>query len=195
MNLDMLKVQNFKIGTFRCSQKQLELETQRFDYLKEKISVLNKNINILKSNFSKYKNAQEILAKQYTLLRSIEDELYKDVLQVGKTKALGYLPEPYLCASGRNLDYFIEYAISRNLSFHISEKGFTSRVLAIYDKRWVENLLNSNKDILYKNNLPLDADSFVKFVMDGKRVHYEDNMELFLLIAIAFNDSRLERIA
>lgn len=194
MSLNKLKVQNFRIGTFSISQEEFKAELDRYEYLKNKLGILNKNINMLKNNFLKYKNSQEALTKQYNLLKAVENEFYKDIFQVGKTKALGYLPESYFKNTGRDLNYFIEYAINRKLSFHITDAKYTSRIIAVYDKKWIEKLLYANQDILYKNNLPFDADNFVKFITDGKSVDYEDNMELFLLIAMAFNDNRLEKV-
>ena len=74
-------------------------------------------------------------------------------------------------------------------------KRYDVESVAVYDRQMLSRILRDNVNILVNSGLPLDVDKFVEFVMDKPTVNYRNNPELFMLIALAFNDSRLERIA
>ena len=96
--------------------------------------------------------------------------------------------------AGRDINYIVQFAIKNNLDFHISNRN-TVESISVYNRYFLRKILNDNKDILIDSGLSLDEDEFVRFVMDKPTVTYRSNPRLFILIALAFNDSRLERIA
>lgn len=193
MSLRELKVQNFKLKKFYYTEEENNKDKEIYNDLSKKIDILNSNINTLKNNFGEYKDAKNMMLKQYSLLRAVEKKFYKDIFNVGKTKALGYLPKTYFDKKGRDINYFIEFAIDNNLEFYICNR-FNNSTIVVYHKKWLEALLYSNKEVVQKSGLSLTDDKFVEFIMEYD-VDYDKNTELYMLIAMAFNDPRLEQVA
>lgn len=193
MSLRELKVQNFKSKKFYYTKEENEADIEVYNDLSKKIDILNSNINRLKNNFSEYKDAKNMMLKQYSLLRAIEKKFYKDIFNVGKTKALGYLPKTYFNEKGRDINYFIEFAIDNSLEFYICNR-FDNPTIVVYHKKWLEALLYSNKEVVQESGLSLNADEFVEFVMEYDDVDYDKNTELYILIAMAFNGPRLDKV-
>ena len=193
MSLRELKVQNFKLKKFYYTKEENEADIEVYNDLSKKIDILNSNINRLKNNFSEYKDAKNMMLKQYSLLRAIEKKFYKDIFNVGKTKALGYLPKTYFNEKGRDINYFIEFAIDNSLEFYICNR-FDNPTIVVYHKKWLEALLYSNKEVVQESGLSLNADEFVEFVMEYDDVDYDKNTELYILIAMAFNGPRLDKV-
>lgn len=193
MSLRELKVQNFKLKKFYYTKEENEADIEVYNDLSKKIDILNSNINRLKNNFSEYKDAKNMMLKQYSLLRAIEKKFYKDIFNVGKTKALGYLPKTYFNEKGRDINYFIEFAIDNSLEFYICNR-FDNPTIVVYHKKWLEALLYSNKEVVQESGLSLNADEFVEFVMEYDDVDYDKNTELYILIAMAFNVPRLDKV-
>lgn len=119
--------------------------------------------------------------------------IHKDIFNVGKTKALGYLPKTYFNEKGRDINYFIEFAIDNSLEFYICNR-FDNPTIVVYHKKWLEALLYSNKEVVQESGLSLNADEFVEFVMEYDDVDYDKNTELYILIAMAFNGPRLDKV-
>ena len=134
MSLRELKVQNFKLKKFYYTKEENEADIEVYNDLSKKIDILNSNINRLKNNFSEYKDAKNMMLKQYSLLRAIEKKFYKDIFNVGKTKALGYLPKTYFNEKGRDINYFIEFAIDNSLEFYICNR-FDNPTIVVYHKK------------------------------------------------------------
>ena len=193
MSLRELKVQNFKLKKFYYTKEENEADIEVYNDLSKKIDILNSNINRLKNNFSEYKDAKNMMLKQYSLLRAIEKKFYKDIFNVGKTKALGYLPKTYFNEKGRDINYFIEFAIDNSLEFYICNR-FDNPTIVVYHKKWLEALLYNNKEVVQESGLSLNADEFVEFVMEYDDVDYDKNTELYILIAMAFNGPRLDKV-
>ena len=193
MSLRELKVQNFKLKKFYYTKEENNKDIEIYNDLSKKIDILNSNINTLKNNFSEYKDAKNMMLKQYSLLRAIEKKFYKDIFNVGKTKALGYLPKTYFNEKGRDINYFIEFAIDNSLEFYICNR-FDNPTIVVYHKKWLEALLYSNKEVVQESGLSLNADEFVEFVMEYDDVDYDKNTELYILIAMAFNGPRLDKV-
>ena len=193
MSLRELKVQNFKLKKFYYTKEENEADIEVYNDLSKKIDILNSNINRLKNNFGEYKDAKNMMLKQYSLLRAIEKKFYKDIFNVGKTKALGYLPKTYFNEKGRDINYFIEFAIDNSLEFYICNR-FDNPTIVVYHKKWLEALLYSNKEVVQESGLSLNADEFVEFVMEYDDVDYDKNTELYILIAMAFNGPRLDKV-
>ena len=74
-------------------------------------------------------------------------------------------------------------------------KRYDVESVAVYDRQLLSRILSDNENILANSRLSLDVDEFVKFVMDKPPIAYRRYPELFMIIALAFNDSRLKRIA
>ena len=193
MSLRELKVQNFKLKKFYYTKEENNKDIEIYNDLSKKIDILNSNINTLKNNFGEYKDAKNMMLKQYSLLRAIEKKFYKDIFNVGKTKALGYLPKTYFNEKGRDINYFIEFAIDNSLEFYICNR-FDNPTIVVYHKKWLEALLYSNKEVVQESGLSLNADEFVEFVMEYDDVDYDKNTELYILIAMAFNGPRLDKV-
>lgn len=188
-------IKHYKLNNNSKSIESTKAEMSKYETLIKQIKVCEHNINVLQRNMKKFKDSHTLLKQQYYKLLQAENILFKDIFDVSRRKkALGYLPSGNFEKAGRNTDYFVKFAIKHNLDFYISNR-FGAVDVAVYDRQLLGCLLNDNKDILINSGLPLNVDSFVEFVMDKPLVSYKTNPELFMLIALAFNDPRLERIA
>lgn len=188
-------IKHYKFNDIKTSLETVNKENAKLENLVKQIKVSEHNINILQQNMGRYKNSHVLLKQQYQNLFKAEEMLFEDIFGVNQgKKALGYLPSEFLKKAGRDINYFVQFAIKNNLEFYISSRcGVES--LAVYDRQMLSRILRDNANILVNSGLPLDVDKFVEFVMDKSTVNYRNNPELFVLIALAFNDSRLERIA
>lgn len=188
-------IKHYKFNDIRTSIETVNEENAKLENLVKQIKVSEHNINILQQNMGRYKNSHVLLKQQYQNLFKAEEMLFEDIFGVNQgKKALGYLPSEFLKKAGRDINYFVQFAIKNNLEFYISSRcGVES--LAVYDRQMLSRILRDNANILVNSGLPLDVDKFVKFVMDKPPVAYRRYPELFMIIALAFNDSRLERIA
>lgn len=188
-------IKHYKFNDIKTSLETVNKENAKLENLVKQIKVSEHNINILQQNMGRYKNSHVLLKQQYQNLFKAEEMLFEDIFGVNQgKKALGYLPSEFLKKAGRDINYFVQFAIKNNLEFYISSRcGVES--LAVYDRQMLSRILRDNANILVNSGLPLDVDKFVEFVMDKSTVNYRNNPELYILIALAFNDSRLERIA
>lgn len=190
----MYNIKNYKFNNIKVEMEVIEKEIAEYEYLVKQIEISEENIDLLQKNMNKFENPHILLKQQYYKLLETEKVLFADIFDVNKRKkALGYLPSKYFKKTGRNIDYFVRFAIENNLDFYISNK-YNTETVAVYDRYMLTCILNDNKNILIDAGLSLNVDEFVEFIMDKPSVYYEDNPELFILIALAFNDHRLERI-
>ena len=187
-------IKRYKFNDIKMSIEAIKKEIAEYENLIKQVKVCEHNINVLQKNMKKYKDSHVLLKQQYYTLVHTENMLFKDIFDVKqRKKALGYLPSKYFEKAGRDINYFVQFAINNNLDFHISNK-FDTETVAVYDRQLLACILKDNRDVLINSGLPLNVDKFVEFVMDKPSVDYQDNPELFILIALAFNDTRLERI-
>ena len=188
-------IKHYKFNDIKTSIETVNEENAKLENLVKQVKVSEHNISMLQKNMGKYKDSHVLLKQQYYKLFQAENILFKDIFGVNQgKKALGYLPSNFFKKAGRDINYFVQFAIKNNLEFYISSRcGVES--LAVYDRQMLSRILRDNTHILINSGLPLDVDKFVEFVMDKPTVNYRNNPELFMLIALAFNDSRLERIA
>ena len=188
-------IKHYKFTDIKTSMDEIDKELAEYENLVKRINISNHNINVLQNNMGKFKNSHILLKQQYQKLFETEDILLADIFDVSKgKKALGYLPNKAVKKAGRDINYIVQFAIKNNLDFHISNRN-TVESISVYNRYFLRKILNDNKDILIDSGLSLDEDEFVRFVMDKPTVTYRSNPRLFILIALAFNDSRLERIA
>lgn len=188
-------IKHYKFNDIKTSLETVNKENAKLENLVKQIKVSEHNINILQENMGKYKNSHVLLKQQYQNLFKAEEMLFKDIFGVNQgKKALGYLPSEFFKKAGRDISYFVQFAIKNNLDFYISSRCGVESV-AVYDRQLLSRILSDNENILANSRLSLDVDEFVKFIMDKPPVAYRRYPELFMIIALAFNDSRLERIA
>ena len=188
-------IKRYKFNNITTSIETVNEENAKLENLVKQVKVCEHNINILQKNMGKYKDSHTLLKQQYHKLFKAEEILFEDIFGVNQgRKALGYLPSEFLKKAGRDINYFVQFAMKNNLGFYISTR-YNVETVAVYNRQLLTRILHDNIDILVNSGLPLDADKFVEFVMDKPSVSYQNNPELFILIALAFNDSRLERIA
>ena len=188
-------IKNYKFNDIITSIETVNEENTKLENLIKQVKVSEHNINILEKNMRKYKNSHALLKQQYHRLFQAENMLFEDIFSVNQgKKALGYLPVKFLKEAGRNIGYFVQFAIKNNLGFYVSNRCDVESV-AVYNRQLLSRILSDNKNILTNSGLSLDVDEFVKFVMDKPPLAYRSYPELFMIIALAFNDSRLERIA
>lgn len=190
----MYNIKHYKFNNRTVSLEEVNKEIAEYENLAKNLRQLETHIENLQKNIKSISNSQSILKKYYEEFKRIENKLFEDIYDValGK-KALGYLPEKHFKPIGRNTNYFVLFAIDNNLDFYVSNK-YGQETVAVYNRDMLELILKANEEILINSGLSLDVDEFVDFVMDKPSVYYEDNPKLFILIALAFNDPRLEVI-
>lgn len=190
----MYNINHYQFNNRTVSIEEVEQEIAQYEKLVESLVTTEKEIEFLQKNMNNIPDSQTLLKAHYKIFKEIENMLFEDIYDVslGK-KALGYLPEKHFKPAGRNTNYFVLFAIDNNLDFCVSNK-YGPETVAVYNKDMLGAILNDNEEILTNSGLSLDVDEFVDFIMNKPSVSFNDNPELFILIALAFNDPRLELI-
>jgi hypothetical protein len=119
-----------------------------------------------------------------------------DLLNVGKTKALGYLPINYINNRYGNpdevIDNLVKYSKENDIIFKIkseSESNVSSGSIWMYNEKMLSEILEKYKDILSKDGIPIIPDEFVEYVIKHT-VYLWEHPQSFVIIALTFNDKR-----
>lgn len=139
---------------------------------------------------SDYKNNKDYKAR----LKELENLAYKDLINVGKEKPLGYLPISTIEKYGKNINYFKKYAKENNLGFKIiNDCNIWSGALYLYDKKSLKDTLNKYKHILKEASIPYTNIKFIDYISNNS-VRYDIQPDAFIVIGLTFNDERFRKI-
>lgn len=114
------------------------------------------------------------------------------LLEVGQTKALGYLGCDTIRDNGYEPAALAEELRQRGLRTVLvdpSNGHFAFGALYVYDERALAELLGEHRDILRDAGWPEDVETFVNWVAHVRADSHTD-MDLYRLIGVAFNDQR-----
>jgi hypothetical protein len=117
---------------------------------------------------------------------------FEDLLDVGKTKALGYLPISSIEEIGDKEaeDDLITWAEENNFkhkTIHGGDVYFGA--LYIWDEQMLQNLLNKHKNILEKAGIPTNTDDYVDYI-EHETVDQNKYPVAYRIVGITFNDKR-----
>ena len=117
------------------------------------------------------------------------DKLLSDLLLVGKSKMLGYLPINTLVNICKTpISQMIEYAKKHDLGYVlVSDESIASGALYFYDKKLLPKFLIRHKNHFSKAHVPWDNP--VKFIRYIARYLVQEPIA-YSLIGYAFNDDR-----
>ena len=118
--------------------------------------------------------------------------IFRDLLNVGKTKALGYLPLMTItnCGNGNSLSTLIIWVCHNNLDFEIHTHGHTgSGALYIWNTKQLEDILIKNKEVLIKAGVPITPKEYVHYI-EHNTVFSQKYPEAYEIIGKTFNDRR-----
>lgn len=122
------------------------------------------------------------------------DYIFRDLLDVGTKKAMGYLPlstmEQY--GDSDSVDEIASWAEENHLSYNIytqSECSVGSGALFVWDEKMLQEIINKYKDVLIKTNISITPKGFVQHIIH-KTVFSEVFPEVYVIIGYAFNDKR-----
>ncbi len=115
--------------------------------------------------------------------------LLDDIFQVGYKKAIGYISQSKSLKYSENCknENFIElrkYFIKTDKLTYLDNKSLHK--LWVGDKIMIQSILNKNKNLLLKNDWPIDAEKFF-FRICKEYVYHNDNKQFYHLINKLFN--------
>lgn len=116
-----------------------------------------------------------------------------DLYNVGKTKAVGYLPiKTIKIYENDTIENVIKCCDRANKTYKIfSEKEcfILSGALFVYDTYMLKCILDQYEYILQKENIPTTPDEYIDFI--AKNIVFEHELpEIYRIICLTFNDSR-----
>lgn len=122
-----------------------------------------------------------------------------DLLNVGKTKAIGYLSIKYISDRYNNPDEIIDslekYSKENDIIFKIkteSESNVSSGSIWMYDDRMLSEILEKYKEILSKDGIPVISDEYVEYIIKNT-VYSWETPQSYVIIALTFNDKRFNK--
>ena len=118
--------------------------------------------------------------------------IFRDLLNVGKTKALGYLPLSTIteCGKGTSLSSLIIWACHNNLDYEMYTHGHTgSGALYIWSNNQLEEILIKNKEVLIKAGVPITPKEYVHHI-EHNVVFSQVYPDAYIAIGKTFNDRR-----
>ena len=126
-----------------------------------------------------------------------EQDLMLDLYNVGKTKAVGYLPiNTIVNICGVQIEQLLYYAKCNNIKSVVFKLPFSSLVnggsVFFYNEQAVTSLLRQYRPILKQARIPHDSSlKFVKYIAKHSVPEYK-YPEAFRVIGIAFGDTRFK---
>lgn len=127
----------------------------------------------------------------------LNQEELKDLLDVGATKAVGYLPLSYLYEIGVKHDELFAYAKKHKLRFKIINSSFSgvgSGSFYFWDKQMLEKIIEAYRDILLDAHVPVRNMSEMIFFLDTEIVDYRTHPQAYLVVGKMFNDYRFREV-
>jgi hypothetical protein len=125
------------------------------------------------------------------IIDNSKEKYLNDLLEVGPGKPLGYLPLPTIeldCGVDvQGLRDHLEYQEIDTIVVPPNTSKVPSGALYAYDQEPLQNLLDNQKEILKKEDWPIEAHNFVKAVAHRSACSTHQP-ELFTLIADCFAD-------
>jgi hypothetical protein len=133
-----------------------------------------------------------ILTKEIENL--LDKPYFKDLLEVGTRKALGYLPLNTINEYGgcmATID-LIEWAFDNEFEAKVYMTGNVfSGALYVWNVEMLEKLLLKYKDILVNANVPVDPDQYVYYIQHNT-IDFNLYPEAFMVVGLTFNDRRFK---
>lgn len=133
------------------------------------------------------------------LLEAANVDHLENLLDVGPSKPMGYLPRAMLEKYGHHVDEvavmlremgLVVVDVEEFKPRSIKRRGFGAPTsLFAYDERALQNLMDQNASILDVASWPRDAAGFVEHVI-AITVSKKENPDLYALIGKTFNDAR-----
>ena len=122
-----------------------------------------------------------------------DPSLLKDLLDVGSTKLLGYLPLETISGCGTTADAITAEVEAKGMTTFLFAKGkcnTASGALYVADLKRLQSFLHLPRQsvILQKTKWPTDAAEFIRKVATA----IAEDKDLYAVIALAFNDRRPE---
>ena len=121
------------------------------------------------------------------------EDFMSDLYNVGKTKAVGYLPIPNINKYGNDtVENVIEWCKLNNLKYKIftEKEGSTwGGALYVYDYNMLEKILEKHYNILQSANVPLNPDKYVDYI-ETNIVNNDLFPQAYKIIGLTFNDKR-----
>jgi hypothetical protein len=122
-----------------------------------------------------------------------EKRFMSSLYNVGITKVVGYLPIGNIPIYGNDtVENVIQWVKNNNLEYKIftEEEAKTSTgALYIYDYNMLNQILLSNKDVLYDAGVPLDPHDYINYI--ASNIVYQHLYPLaYEIIGKTFNDER-----
>lgn len=123
------------------------------------------------------------------------EEFMSDLYNVGKTKAVGYLPFDNIKIYGNDsVENVINWCKENNLKYrHFkTHEGSTGSggAFYVYDYKMLLDLLQKYSNILIDAHVPTEPDNYISYI--EKNIVYENIYpDAYKVVAITFNDKRL----
>ena len=123
------------------------------------------------------------------------EEFMLDLYNVGKTKAVGYLPYDNIKKYGNDsVENVIKWCELNNLKYHHFKpwEGTTGSggAFYVYDYNMLLKLLEKYSDILINANIPIEPNAYISYI-EKNIVDNNIYPEAYKVVAITFNDKRL----
>lgn len=121
------------------------------------------------------------------------DDIFNDLINVGNTKALGYLPLSTIEDFGGSIDELLNYAKFNNIKYLLLEQfecKIVSGALYFYDDKWLKNMVEQFNDILYLANVDISSlENMVRYIAKYS-VRPDIYPCAYIVIGKMFNDHR-----
>jgi hypothetical protein len=126
-----------------------------------------------------------------------EDLIVQDILSVGSSKPMGYLPLKCIHNYGYDVDRLASHLRQKGLhvvSYADGECKIDSGALVVYCPISLQAVLHKHKGILDKYHWPINTQDFARKVHCDETVDIDQQPELYRLIGKAFGDRRFVNV-
>ena len=128
-------------------------------------------------------------------MKKTVEELLNDLYDVGKKKALGYLPiNTLIDHCNKTVEEMLEFASKNGINTKIfGTCNIMTGAIYFYDEKMLSNMLKQYNGILKSAGVPCDdCLEYIDYITDYT-VYCEKYPEAYRVIGLTFNDSRFTK--
>ncbi len=125
-----------------------------------------------------------------------------DIIKVGPTKFVGYIPIPDIYGMGVDCKTIIDWAVSQGFAWQIypedytdtkDRKSYCASRMYVYDKFSLAFFLDEHKELLGQYHIPIEPDAYIEHIQYHSYYWY-DNLKIHKIIGLSFADERFVEI-